>query len=1215
MNIRKLIVYTILSAIISLPQYISAQLIRTDYGQNRLQHNPKEKWYRYESPNFAMSFAEDQEELAEFVLPTAERDYFELKALLEYQVKKRMELVIYGDYSDYAQSNIGLVSPSINAGGGTKIMDNKILIYFNGDHTELERQIREGIARVLINRMLTGSNLQEIVQNSVLLHLPEWFTEGAVAYATEEWNVEQDDALREAFLSGRYKHFIDFAQQHPKLAGHSLFHFVGRKHGASYVSNLLYLTRINRSVENGFLYVFGSSFYTIAGADWSSYYNDRYSTDNENRRFPSKGELTLTKNKNIEINQVKISPNGKYVLYAEHLRGESKVIFHKVDDDERKVVWKGGVKGYDEDYNSESPLLAWDKKSQNFYVAHNKNDRAYIQQFNLNGKKVGKSHFVNDIESITSLEFSGGSTFLLTAIDEGRSDVYKYNVSTKSLSALTNDLWDETSVVSVKMNGTRGIIFASNRHDASGKESSEIETDLIHNFDLYFMNLEDPKSELVQLTRTAHISEYAPSRLTDSTFTYLSAETGITNRYVAKMDSVIVDYEKVVYLSDGSTVVVPRDSILKDDFAANEIDSTILQPIRVWSAIAYANTDYSRNIQEHHSAYQGKKIADLLYRDGAYHIFVRKLNADRKFEPAPSQYVGFLEKDYGITEIEVPTVMKEVIAVEDNDGSINEEKAEDLLAKELELVEAEMSTTTLGDTSKPKKTTEPMSDTSKVDIDNYLFQSEFDDIEEPKADPNKDDNIARDTTKPQDVGPRILIDDGNGNISRLPPKIRKPKKSPRLNNLTFKPVEYDEDNKKKYRNLFKVDEITFQLDNSILFNGMDMYLGGYYRFPPVGLLFKTSFMDVFENYRLEIGARLPTSFNGMEYFVTFENRKGRLDQKYGLYRRGRVDDVFLVDTVSNLTYGVKGRNLKHLVQAELKYPLNRYHSVRATPTLQFDRIAILAEEPISLDIPVYNEARLGLRLEYVFDNTIDLRVNIKKGTRYKVYADFFKPFNVQTADQFRVDFSGGLTSAFGFDVRHYLSLADKGVLAIRAAGATSFGQQKMLYSMGGMENWIFPTINQNMPLPEQNDYAYQVAVGNMRGFSNNIRNGSSFALINAELRIPIMEYISRTPPRNLFLRNLQLTAFYDVGTAWQGLNPFDPDNPLNTTVIDTGNDPNNFSPVRVKVKYYRKPIVMGFGIGLRTVILGYYVRLDYAWGIETGQLQTPRLHLSLGTDF
>ncbi|MCH2042702.1 MAG: hypothetical protein MK212_01055, partial [Saprospiraceae bacterium] len=1204
MNIRKLVLYTFFVAIVSLPQYISAQLIRTDYGQNRLQHNPKEKWYRYESPNFAISFAEDQEELAEFVVPTAERDYFELKALLEYQVKKRMELVIFGDYSDYVQSNIGLVSPSINAGGGTKIMDNKILIYFNGDHTDLERQIREGIARVLINRMLTGSNLQEIVQNSVLLHLPEWFTEGAVAYATEEWNIEQDDALREAFLSGKYKHFVDFAQQHPRLAGHSLFHFVGRKHGASYVSNLLYLTRINRSVENGFLYVFGSSFYTVAGGDWLSYFNERYAADNVSRRFPSKGELTINTNKNVKINQLKISPNGKYVLYVEHLRGESKVFLHKVTDDERKVVWKTGVKGYDNDYNTESPLLAWDKSSQHFYIAHHKNDRAFIQKFSASGKAMGKNNFINDIESITSLEFSGGSTFLLTAIDEGQSDVYKYNMSTKSLSSLTNDLWDDKSVVSVKMNGKRGVIFASNRQGTNLAQPSTAETDLIHNFDLYFLDLENPKAELIQLTRTAHISEYAPSRLTDSTFTYLSAVTGITNRYIARLDSIIINYEKVIYLANGSTLVVAKDSSLKDDFDAEEIDSTVLRPVRVLSSVAHANTDYSRNIQEHHSAYQSKKIADLLYRDGTYHIFVRQLNADRKFEPVPSQYVSFLEKDYGITEVEIPLEVKEIVA-ESKDGSLDEEKADLLLAKELELVEAEMSTTTLGDTSKPIKTKEPLSDTSKVDIDNYLFQSEFDDIEEPKAKPNTDENsIAEDTSKPRDVGPRILIDDGDGNISRLPPKVRKPKKNPRLSNLTFKPVTYDASDKNKYRNLFKVDEITFQLDNSILFNGMDMYLGGYYRFPPVGLLFKTSFMDVFENYRLEIGARLPTSFNGMEYFVTFENRKGRLDQKYGLYRRGRVDDVFLVDTVSNLTYGVKGRNLKHLVQAELKYPLNRYHSVRATPTLQFDRIAILAEEPISLDVPVYNEARLGLRLEYVFDNTVDLRVNIKKGTRYKVYADLFKPFNVQTSDEFRVNFDGGLTSAFGFDVRHYLSLADKGVLALRAAGATSFGQQKMLYSMGGMENWIFPSSNQNMPLPDQNAFAYQVAVGNMRGFSNNIRNGSSFALINAELRIPVMEYISRTPPRNLFLRNLQLTAFYDVGTAWQGLNPFDPDNPLNTTIIDTGNDPNSFSPVRVKVKYYRKPIVMGFGVGLRTIILGYYVRLDYAWGLETGQLQT-----------
>ena len=56
-------------------------------------------------------------------------------------------------------------------------------------------------------------------------------------------------------------------------------------------------------------------------------------------------------------------------------------------------------------------------------------------------------------------------------------------------------------------------------------------------------------------------------------------------------------------------------------------------------------------------------------------------------------------------------------------------------------------------------------------------------------------------------------------------------------------------------------------------------------------------------------------------------------------------------------------------------------------------------------------------------------------------------------------------------------------------------------------------------------------------------------------------------------------------------------------------------PVEVKVNYFRDPLVAGYGVGLRSTILGFFLRVDYGWGIETRQVQPPIWHLALGTDF
>jgi hypothetical protein len=353
----------------------------------------------------------------------------------------------------------------------------------------------------------------------------------------------------------------------------------------------------------------------------------------------------------------------------------------------------------------------------------------------------------------------------------------------------------------------------------------------------------------------------------------------------------------------------------------------------------------------------------------------------------------------------------------------------------------------------------------------------------------------------------------------------------------------------------------------------------------------------------------------MEYFVSFEDRKHRLDKKFSVYRRGRLDNYEIVDTLTNDTWEVRGRNIKYMAMAEFRYPLSKFSSVQGTLSFQSDKVAIISEDRNSLNVPVFSFSQAGLRAEYIYDNTIPLRLNARKGTRARFFADYFQ--NIQTeADSLKYNLKVlSPTMVLGFDARHYFSFDNKTIFAFRSTAAASFGKMKMLYALGGMENWVLPSANENIPLPDASNFTYQVLAAPLRGFQNNIRNGSNFAVINAEVRIPITEYLSRTPPSNVLLRNLQLVGFYDVGTAWQGLSPFSKENPLNTTTIDPGAGGSVVSPIRVRVNYYRRPIVQGAGFGLRTVFLGYFLRMDYAWGIETGALQTPRVYLSLGMDF
>ena len=195
-------------------------------------------------------------------------------------------------------------------------------MHFDGNHNHLRRDIREGIAAVYLNAMLFGSNLQEIVQNAVLLNLPDWFKQGLVSYIGEAWSTEKDNQLRDILLREQYEQKTKFdtfkrmVEDYPELIGQSVWNYISQTYGKETVSNLLYLTRINRSIESGFLYVLGSS-YEQTIENWLEFYQGEYKKEITAMQPLEENKLVKIKNKhNVPLTQVKLSPNGQYLAYT-----------------------------------------------------------------------------------------------------------------------------------------------------------------------------------------------------------------------------------------------------------------------------------------------------------------------------------------------------------------------------------------------------------------------------------------------------------------------------------------------------------------------------------------------------------------------------------------------------------------------------------------------------------------------------------------------------------------------------------------------------------------------------------------------------------------------------------------------------------------------------------------------------------------------------------
>ena len=253
-----------------------------------------------------------------------------------------------------------------------------------------------------------------------------------------------------------------------------------------------------------------------------------------------------------------------------------------------------------------------------------------------------------------------------------------------------------------------------------------------------------------------------------------------------------------------------------------------------------------------------------------------------------------------------------------------------------------------------------------------------------------------------------------------------------------------------------------------------------------------------------------------------------------------------------------------------------------------------------------HEYRAVGKMALVFDNSRNKMVNIYYGTKFKVFGEYYQEiFDDATNAEI------GNMQVVGFDLRHSQKISREIVWVNRLAASSSFGKEKLIYYLGSVDDWMHTGGDQFInaeDIDRSVNYRYQALAANMRGFPQNIRRGTNFAVFNSELRVPVFKYFIRRPIRSKFIRNFQAIGFTDVGTAWNGLNPWDKDNSVNKDIITDG-------PITVTVFKNIDPIVAGYGFGVRSTILGYFVRADWAWGVENGiSNKRPIFYLSLSLD-
>jgi WD40 repeat protein len=415
--------------------------------------------------------------------------------------------------------------------------------------------------------------------------------------------------------------------------------------------------------------------------------------------------------------------------------------------------------------------------------------------------------------------------------------------------------------------------------------------------------------------------------------------------------------------------------------------------------------------------------------------------------------------------------------------------------------------------------------------------------------------------------------------------------SQELNNPDTLP-EYLSPRRERYLLNFAKKKFHFSVENSFLSQAYQTYTPNQaYANPQISALTEVDLSDLFEDFILKGAFRVPMSrFNSEQLLVT-EFNKNRLDKVYRYYRR---------TSSANSPSGLV-KVSTHNLAMELIYPFNEVSSVHFTLNNRLD-----INRPLYYNISDFEKEneiqfKTGTVFSYVFDNSHHRSANSWSGIKFKTFLEY------QQAPE---SASFGMLN-IGFDFRHGKTILSEMVWVNRLAASTSLGNERLLYYIGGVDNWItIPgrAFNNNMPVNPSASFAFQTIATPLRGFQQNQRNGNSFFIYNSELRIPLFQLLVKHTVKNEPLRSFQLIPFFDLGSAWTGPSPLSEENHFNKLSISN-------KPVTTILVNSREPIVAGTGFGLRSKIFGYFVRVDFGWGIEDFQISNfPKLYLSLAYD-
>ncbi len=509
------------------------------FGKNKVQYEIF-NWQYIQSEHFDVYYTDGGKYIAEFTAEIAEQAYKRLKKDFRYNLVDRITMLIYNSHNDFEQTNVDLSPPEESVGGFTEFFKNRVVLPYEGDWEKFRHVIHHELTHAVMMQMMYGAGVQSIITGMARLRPPLWLIEGLAEYESRGWDTESDMYLRDAALNG-YVPNVDMLYGFMAYkGGQSVLNYLAEKYGNEKIGELLGKVKVTKSMEKGLKESIGMDTKELT-KKWHMYLKREYWPDIADRKEPEEFAKRLTdhyKDRNFINSGPALSPKGDKIAFLSDRSDYFDIYLMSAIDG--KILGKlvsGQRSGNLEELHWLRAGISWAPDSRKIVFAAKAGDQDALHIVNVKKKKIVQTIKLG-LDGIFSPAWSpNGDEIAFMGTQHGQGDIYAYNLKTKTLRQITNDIYSDLDP-SWSPDGQK-LTFVSDRGSklATNHRVPEYK---IHNKNFYNMDvyvIEKDGTYIRRITNTIAMEQSPVFSPKGNYLAYTSDRSGIQNVYIYNLQT------------------------------------------------------------------------------------------------------------------------------------------------------------------------------------------------------------------------------------------------------------------------------------------------------------------------------------------------------------------------------------------------------------------------------------------------------------------------------------------------------------------------------------------------------------------------------------------------------------------------------------------------------------------------------------------------------